>query len=70
MKTLSVKLPEPMAKWLTAEAKTTRRSRSALVREALELRDGDNSRYLGTGVLKAIDNVNNEIAEEIIQALA
>ena len=38
MKTLSVKLPEPMAKWLNAEAKTTRRSRSALVREALELK--------------------------------
>ncbi|MEO5960736.1 MAG: ribbon-helix-helix protein, CopG family [Opitutaceae bacterium] len=38
MKTLSVKLPEPMAKWLAAEAKTTRRSRSALVREALELK--------------------------------
>ena len=36
------------------------------VREALELRDGDKSRYLGKGVLKAIDNVNNEIAEEII----
>ncbi len=36
------------------------------VREALELRDGDKARYLGKGVLKAIDNVNNEIAEEII----
>jgi enolase len=36
------------------------------VREALELRDGDKTRYLGKGVLKAIDNVNNIIAEEII----
>ncbi len=35
-------------------------------REAMELRDGDKSRYLGKGVLKAIDNVNNVIAEEII----
>ena len=35
-------------------------------REAMELRDGDKSRYLGKGVLKAIDNVNNEIADEII----
>jgi enolase len=35
-------------------------------REALEMRDGDKSRYLGKGVLKAIDNVNNEIADEVI----
>jgi len=34
-------------------------------REALELRDGDKSRYLGKGVLKAVDNVNEIIAEEI-----
>ncbi len=33
--------------------------------EALELRDGDKSRYLGKGVLKAVHNVNNVIAEEI-----
>ncbi len=33
--------------------------------EAVELRDGDKSRYLGKGVLKAVDNVNNIIAEEI-----
>jgi enolase len=33
--------------------------------EALELRDGDSSRYLGKGVLKAVHNVNNVIAEEI-----
>ncbi|MEO2266969.1 phosphopyruvate hydratase [Pseudoalteromonas pernae] len=31
-------------------------------REALELRDGDKSRYLGKGVLKAVGYVNNEIA--------
>jgi len=35
-------------------------------REAMELRDGDKARYLGKGVLKAVDNVNNLIAEEII----
>ena len=34
--------------------------------EAVELRDGDKSRYLGKGVQKAVDNVNNVIAEEII----
>lgn len=34
--------------------------------EALELRDGDKSRYLGKGVLKAVNNVNSVIAEEII----
>ncbi len=33
--------------------------------EALELRDGDKSRYLGKGVLKAVQNVNNVIAEEV-----
>ena len=31
--------------------------------EALELRDGDKSKYLGKGVLKAVANVNNEIAK-------
>ena len=34
--------------------------------EACELRDGDKSRYLGKGVSKAVDNVNNEIAEALI----
>jgi len=34
--------------------------------EALELRDGDKSRYGGKGVLKAVDNVNNIIAGEIV----
>lgn len=34
--------------------------------EALELRDGDKDRYLGKGVLKAVQNVNNVIAEEIL----
>ncbi|HPT21186.1 MAG TPA: phosphopyruvate hydratase [Bacteroidales bacterium] len=34
--------------------------------EALELRDGDKSRYLGKGVLKAVHNVNNVIADEIM----
>ncbi len=34
-------------------------------REALELRDGDKSRYLGKGVLKAVENVNEIIAEAV-----
>lgn len=34
--------------------------------EAVELRDGDSTAYLGKGVLKAVDNVIEEIAEEII----
>ena len=34
--------------------------------EAVELRDGDNSRYLGKGVLKAVENVNDIIFPEII----
>ena len=33
--------------------------------EAVELRDGDEQRYLGKGVLKAVENVNNEIASVI-----
>lgn len=35
-------------------------------REAVELRDGDKMRYNGKGVLKAVENVNSTIAEEII----
>ena len=35
-------------------------------REAIELRDGDSKRYLGKGVLNAVENVNTEIAEAII----
>ncbi|MFN6961224.1 MAG: phosphopyruvate hydratase [Rhodocyclaceae bacterium] len=35
-------------------------------REAIELRDGDVSRYLGKGVLRAVENVNTEISEAII----
>lgn len=34
--------------------------------EAVELRDGDKDRYLGKGVLKAVENVNDVIADEII----
>ncbi len=34
--------------------------------EAVELRDGDKNRYLGKGVLKAVENVNTTIADEII----
>jgi enolase len=35
-------------------------------REAIELRDGDKSRYLGKGVLNAVEHVNTEICEAII----
>ncbi|PZM87450.1 MAG: phosphopyruvate hydratase [candidate division SR1 bacterium] len=35
------------------------------VHEALELRDGDKSRYLGKGTLKAVENVNTTIAQAI-----
>ena len=35
-------------------------------REAIELRDGDKSRYLGKGVMQAVENVNTEISEAII----
>ncbi|QDX80198.1 phosphopyruvate hydratase [Denitratisoma sp. DHT3] len=35
-------------------------------REAIELRDGDAGRYLGKGVLQAVENVNTEISEAII----
>ena len=34
--------------------------------EALELRDGDKSRYGGKGVLKAVENVNRKIAPELL----
>ncbi|MCG8451982.1 MAG: phosphopyruvate hydratase [Spirochaetales bacterium] len=36
------------------------------VHEAVELRDGDKSRYLGKGVLKAVENVNTVIADAVI----
>jgi enolase len=35
-------------------------------REAIELRDGDASRFLGKGVMQAVENVNTEISEAII----
>jgi len=35
-------------------------------KEAVELRDGDKHRYLGKGVLKAVENINTEIAEAIL----
>jgi len=36
------------------------------VHEAVELRDGQEDRYLGKGVLRAVDNVNTTIAEELV----
>ncbi len=35
-------------------------------REAIELRDGDKSRYLGKGVLNAVQNINTEISEAVL----
>ncbi len=35
------------------------------VHEALELRDGDKTKYLGKGVLKAVENVNSKLADEL-----
>src|SRR5574343_487549 len=35
-------------------------------REAIELRDGDKGRYLGKGVLKAVNNINTEISEAVL----
>ncbi|HRK56147.1 MAG TPA: phosphopyruvate hydratase [Burkholderiaceae bacterium] len=35
-------------------------------REAIELRDGDSSRYLGKGVLKAVEHINTEVAEAVL----
>ena len=34
--------------------------------EAVELRDGDKARYLGKGVLKAVEHVNTEISEAVL----
>lgn len=36
------------------------------IREALELRDGDKSRYMGKGVSKAVNNVNGEISKTLL----
>ncbi len=36
------------------------------VHEALELRDGDKARYGGKGVLKAVENINDKIAEQLL----
>ena len=38
-------------------------------KEALELRDGDKTRYMGKGVLKAVKNVNEVIAPKIVGML-
>ncbi|XP_074479974.1 beta-enolase-like [Sebastes fasciatus] len=37
------------------------------IHEALELRDGDKSRYLGKGTVKAVDHVNKDIAPKLIE---
>ena len=35
-------------------------------REAIELRDGDKARYLGKGVLRAVEHINTEISEAVL----
>jgi enolase len=35
-------------------------------REAIELRDGDKARYLGKGVLKAVEHINTEVSEAVL----
>ena len=35
-------------------------------REAIELRDGDKKRYLGKGVLRAVEHINTEISESVL----
>ena len=40
------------------------------IREALELRDGDRKRYLGKGVVKAVANVNGELAASLVGKVA
>ncbi|MGG6708091.1 UNVERIFIED_CONTAM: hypothetical protein ITH57_25555, partial [Salmonella enterica subsp. enterica serovar Weltevreden] len=42
------------------------RTSSTGSREALELRDGDKSRYLGKGVLKAVANINGPIRDLLL----
>jgi len=56
---------------LTLDGKTTARAivpsgASTGVHEALELRDGDKSRYLGKGTLTAVNNVNTTIANAVL----
>jgi Arc/MetJ-type ribon-helix-helix transcriptional regulator len=58
VKTLSVKLPEPLAQWLAYEANAVRRSRSEIVREALEAErakraNGGQRRSLADALLEA-----------------
>lgn len=52
--------PAPLA------AQRFRAAPSTGSREAIELRDGDKSRFLGKGVLAAVDHVNGEIRDEIL----
>jgi hypothetical protein len=42
------------------------RARPPAAREAIELRDGDKARYLGKGVLKAVEHINTEISEAVL----
>jgi len=36
------------------------------IHEAVELRDGDKSKFMGKGVLKAVDNINNQISDALV----
>lgn len=58
MKTLSVKLPEQLADWLASEAKRTHRSRSEIVRLALEQeRNGSGNSARGPRKSKSMADV-------------
>jgi enolase len=47
-------------------ARPCRAGASTGSREAIELRDGDKGRYLGKGVLKAVEHINTEISESVL----
>jgi len=62
MKTLSVKLPEPLAKWLAGEAKQTRCSRSEIVREALELKRNGHAKKTRVTMAEAMADLRGTIS--------
>lgn len=62
MKTLSVKIPAPLAKWLADEAKRLRRSRSEIVREALDERRNGHARPKRASMAEAMDDLRGTIS--------
>jgi Arc/MetJ-type ribon-helix-helix transcriptional regulator len=61
MKTLSIKIPEPLAQWLTEESERRRRSRSAIVREALEKRRDGSHRAKMTSMAEALRDLKGSL---------